>query len=264
MKNPLFFLLALHLFSPRLHAIAIENPSNDNNSYKIVWGNGEWDDPCRSGRKMKTPEKQKATFGTRCGHKFILLREDLLDAKDALSRDFIEHHERFHAENQFNGGQLINFSVLNAPDSPEIRSEKLMFFKEIVKLFNEDNKSQNIPSLIISSLNKLSQLTRNSVFFSIYFEWPAEYSAYKEVFHNKANGFNSYLNLRHYLGDFDTYASGVLVGNLISEKESMIVAKNKLTGLAMLDALENMCGCTYKKAEGIEVRLIEATLPIED
>lgn len=161
-------------------------------------------------RKFYSNINSRWAFGLLCGNDAVVLGNGITGMyKQDEYIKFISLHEAFHYIYQYKLGKLpTNLMLSKRPKIKDIDSN------------NQENLGKYLEALVNNEscyeinnrFEKLDNIAAVYLDFLSYFEWPAEYFAFKSVFQNDFNLYLQFIDSAEY--DMN-YKYGVMVGSIL-------------------------------------------------
>lgn len=212
-------------------------------------------------RVYSSKETKSLRMGEVCGSLVVVYRDDAFNmAAGELGLEFIAQHESFHLAVQIYGSQIPIEYLRTQRRVAEGRSAE--FFKKLTEsffLFDAEKSHLNkdvICGKVFKGYDLLSEDEKREVDGVVFWEWPAEYYAYRKLKRDGSIDYKSYSVIRRLAGSYDEYSPGVSVGLALDGiLGSNYWQSRVMKGESMMDVIGAMCSSDYIPLPRTNVRV---------
>lgn len=215
------------------------------------------------------PMSSTLRMGEACGRLVVVYRDDGLSAATGrLGLEFVGRHESFHLAVQMYGSSVPLEYLREKRNITSSRAKK--FFERLSKSFPLAEVEANPPSEmdvcreIVTGYLELPDDVRREIDSLVFWEWPAEYYAYKSLRRYGKINHSSYKKIRLIAGDYYEYSSGVSFGLILDRVIGTRGWQDRvMTGESMLDIWGARCSANYKPLPRISIKIKRMDFPLD-
>lgn len=208
-------------------------------------------------------------MGEVCGQLVVVYRDDeFREASGQLGLEFIAHHESFHLAVQIYGSSVPIEYLRNKRS--EITGGSTEFFHYLAEYFSTHDvesgslDKNHVCNVIFEKYSMLSIDERREVDGIVFWEWPAEYYAYRKLKSDHLLDTKSYENIRRAAGSYSEYYPGVFMGLLLDGLFGSRQWQSQVgEGKSMMDVLGAACSNDYEPLPRVNVRVKRMEFPLD-
>lgn len=250
-NNPMLVSINANIWHP---AKDIRWPS-DKRAVDFYWNNDSAASACAELRSKihetyGGESRARLSFGESCGTLVVLFRDDNLLAKENknVMLYFVSSHEAFHIAAQIYGGRIpIKYIETHRPiltAHEKDASVKLRQIAESYLSFGSTSRKAKSCGALKDVVDGLSKNEIERLNFIIFWEWPAEYYAFRVMRSRGILDLTAYNTLRTEIGDAEEYTPSAPFGLMLDNLYSGTTWQHRIAddGVTMLDLFMDLCG----------------------
>lgn len=211
--------------------------------------------------------KRDLRMGEICNRLVVVFRDDVFEMEAGnLGLEFAARHEAFHLAAQIYGSRVSLEYLQTQRRVATGRSAE--FFDQLVNAFPLADVESHLPSIsdvcraIFPKYLDMSDDEKQEIDSLVFWEWPAEYYAYRSLKQEGRIDAISYERIRRLAGSYEEYSPGISIGLILDGMfDSRDWQARIKEGESMLDIIGAECFSDYKPLPKISVQVKRMDFP---